>query len=243
MQMLIAWILAFMTVQAPVTRQSFVKEAQETPAEATARYESIAKDIIEVVYDPSEPPLFKGKNGRVRTISLILSVMLHESGFRKDVDLGVGKVARGDGGRSVCMMQINLGPGRLKKWNKTENRFARPGDPPDQLSGGWNAAEMLADRKNCIRGGLQILRTSFASGSRRPIQEWLNVYASGNPNLGREAGARRINLALTWYGNHKPSFTDADILEPAAPAPAMPVAVPGPGPSPSERGPVGFLSP
>jgi hypothetical protein len=204
--------MSFMLVQAPPFRSQFIKEAKETVEEAKARYESIANDIVEVVYDESEPALFKGPSGKIRTTALIMSIMLHESNFRRDVDFGEGPLAKGDNGRSVCLMQLNLGNGRSGDWNKVQHRYAESMDSPSEVEKGWTAKEIIADRKKCIRAGLRGIHHSFRMTSTRPFLEWLNVYASGRVEMGGAASEKRMGLTLTWFTKHKPDFTDADVL-------------------------------
>ena len=133
MNAVIAWIMAFIVAVAPPGRMLYFPDAQETKEEATVRYNEIAQDVVEVVYDPNTKPLFRGSTGRARTVSVILSIMLHESGFRRDVDLNLGKYARGDKGNSWCLMQLNVGTGRTLKWNKKHNRKVRWNDPPEEI--------------------------------------------------------------------------------------------------------------
>lgn len=211
-KLFIAWMVAFITQFSPPGRPTFVPEAKESKIEAEARYESIAQDIQTVVSE--EEPLFKGPQGRIKTASVILSIMYHESGFRKDVDLGVGKLSKGDGGKSVCMMQLNIGDGRTFSWNTKKNRVALPADPKDEVSQGWTAKEILADRKKCIRAGYRIMKLSFAATSAMPPVEWLRVYASGKSDAGSKESRSRMGLALKYFGEHKPDFDDVNFLTP-----------------------------
>ena len=209
-KLFIVWMVAFMTQFSPPGGPTWVAEAKESKTEAEARYEDIAKDIQTVVSE--EEPLFKGAYGRIRTASVILSIMFHESGFRKDVDLGLGKLAKGDGGNSVCMMQLNIGKGRTFAWNTKKLRPALPADPPDEVMAGWNQKEISADRKKCIRAGYRIIKISFGAGRSLPMLDWLRVYASGSTTAGSKESQARMGLALKYYAAHKPDFTDQDIL-------------------------------
>lgn len=211
-KLFITWLVAFMTQFAPPGRPTWVPEAKETKIEAEARYESIAQDIQTVISE--EEPLFKGPQGRIKTASVILSIMFHESGFRKDVDLGAGKQAKGDGGNSVCMMQLNIGKGRTFSWNTKKLRPALPADPPDEVMEGWTAKDVLADRKKCIRAGYRIIKLSFGATSGLPALEWLRVYASGRSDAGSKESRSRMGLALKYFGEHKPDFVDVDFMAP-----------------------------
>jgi len=242
---LIVWIVSFMVMLAPPGRPSYIPEATESKVEATARYESIAQDITSVVWNPIEKPLFRGRSGRSRTTALILSIMLNESGFRKDVDIGVGKHARGDGGNSWCLMQMNLGTGKTRPWNQKKYRFAKPPckslcaegqpagadcqklpadqrycDPPEDITDGVTGRELVEDRKKCIREGFHALHGVLCTSL--PTREWLRGYASGSCDKGSDESHRRMDLAISWYGNNKPSFKDDDIMNPPEVAPVVP---------------------
>lgn len=208
MDAMIAWILSFMTVLAPPGRPQFLPEAKETQVEATERYDSIARDIQEVVL--SEPPVFRGAYAQSRTTALILSLMLHESSFRKDVDFGVGSKARGDHGNSWCLMQINIGTGKTLSWNTVRGRFARPGDDSAEVELGWTGRELVEDRKKCIRAGLRVVRGTLCNNL--PQLEWLRAYASGSCSYGSEESQRRMGVAIRWFNSHKPPMTDAELL-------------------------------
>ena len=220
MQGFIAWMVAFMVTTAPPGRPQYIPEAQETREEAIARYTSIAQDIQSVVMDQNERVITSGKHARLRMTAILLSIMLHESGFRKDVDYGQGKYARGDGGRFWCMMQLNIGNGQTRAWNRAKQRFERPGDPPDELDTGWYGRELVTDRRNCIRAGL---RTVVGTACKRlPPMEWLRAYASGSCGNGSAASRARMGLAVRWFDGHRPDFTDADVFQALNPAPVVP---------------------
>lgn len=216
MEPIIAWILAFMVSVAPPGRTTFYTEAQETQEEAQARYQSIAEDVVDVVYDPSTKVLFRGSNGRARTVSVILSVMLHESGFMRNVDYGVGKYARGDQGKSWCLMQLNVGSGRTIKWNTKHDRPPRWGDDPADIFEGHTGEELVKDRKICIREGLKILRLSFSSCRGLPLDQRLRVYGSGSCEKGSKGSAVRMGTAIRWFQNssvQRREFKDSDIMK------------------------------
>jgi hypothetical protein len=88
----------------------------------------------------------------------MISDAYHESGFRRDVDLGLGPLARGSGLDS-CLMQIRIGHG------KTEE--------------GWSHSELVADREKCFRVGLRLLRRSIGACRELPPLDWLSAYARG----------------------------------------------------------------
>jgi hypothetical protein len=220
MELLITWMLAFMVSVAPPGRKNYYVEAQETKAEAMVRYKSITEDIIEVVYDPNMKPLFKGDSGRTRTAGMILSIMLYESGFGRNVDFGVGKYARGDNGRSWCLMQLNIGKGRpwvgVGGWNVKRDRPKRYGDNPKDLVLGSTGPEMVKDRRKCVLEGLRLAKLSFQACRRLPLSQRLRAYMSGRCTAGAKGSAARVNTAVRYYtqtSKERKKFKDSDIVK------------------------------
>ena len=207
------WIKSFMIDTAPPGRKIYHKDGQETIDDTLKRYDSIADDLVSVVYDPNTKPVFKGPDGRARTISLILSVMLHESGFMKHVDYGLGAHARGDEGESWCLMQLHVGDGRTMKWNTKEDRPVEWNDPEEDIAEGYTGPEMVKNRRLCIAEGLKILRISFASCSGLPLEDRLRLYASGSCEKGSKESRNRVGKAIRWFAkSHQKQFTDEQIL-------------------------------
>ena len=185
-----AWALAIMVAWAPPGR-SKISNAIETEEEGHARYAEIAQTAIEVAYDPTTPPLFKGAYGRASTTALLLAVAFHESGFRRDVDLGLGKLARGSGTDS-CLMQIRVGAGRTPQ--------------------GWSHANLVQDRRKCFLAGLALIRKSFAACHRLSIRDWLSAYTRGRCVENDGSSRSRIDLATR---TPRSPVADADVLRSA----------------------------
>ena len=110
------------------------------------------------------------------------------------------------------MMQINIGTGKTRPWNKEKYRFAYPNDPPEEVVDGYTGRELVQDRKNCIRAGLHMLHGSRCGG---PVQDWLRAYASGSCSKGAEASARRMKLAIWWFSHNRPKFNDVEVINPS----------------------------
>jgi hypothetical protein len=213
LEQVIAWLMSLMVSVAPPGRKLYIPEAQETVEEATSRYVDIAKDATYVVWDPREKPIFKGSRGRERTATVLLAVVMFESAFRKDVDFGVGKMSRGDGGKSWCLNQVNLGQATSE--GGTPNRIVvtigggfKITDHQDE---GWSGQDLVDDRQKCFHAALSILRSSFSACAKNPIEERLTQYASGHCDQGEEASRIRMGLALRWMGRRLPTFRDADV--------------------------------
>jgi hypothetical protein len=232
----IAWIMKFMTSNAPPGRRTFYTDAQETKEAALLRYRDIAVNIVDVVYDPKSKPLFLGKYGRSRTVSVILAVMLYESGFMRNVDFGLGKFGRGDHGQSWCMVQLNvgsMGTGRTLKWNVKEDRTTRWGDNPADIFHGFTGPELVQDRHRCIREGLKVMRVSFLAcqGMQLPLDQKLRVFAAGKCDENDDAEEKsrlRMTTAMKYWkesaSNRK--FSDAAVVEYMAAHPVVAVPLP-----------------
>jgi len=224
------WIVSFMVKTAPPGRPTYFENAKETKEEAEARYGEIADAIIEAVYDPDQSSMFSGPTGRSRTASLLLGVMLWETGFRKDVDYGLGKYGRGDNGRSWCLMQIMLGKGRTQSWNIKLNRPAKASDPAEDVRLGYTGPELINNRYLCISEGARIVRKSFGSCRHQPLEYRLSAYASGSCDKGQDKSRQRVTTGMAWFRNSKDlrTFKDADLVQEVAdyrkntPKPALP---------------------
>lgn len=207
------WVLNRMLSWNPPGR-SLIRDAKESADDGKRRYEEIANTLVSVAYDPKEQPIFSGKYGRARTLALMLSVAYFESGFRKDVDLGVGSLARGDSGKSWCMMQIMLGnPGAS---GNTKTRISLNGesykltsDPND----GWGGNELVSDREKCFRVGINLLRKSFRSCPQLPIEDRLSVYGAGQCILNMQPSRVRVKKAQDWLKIDVPPLTDKEVLD------------------------------
>jgi len=209
--------------------RSFHPPAKETLEEGTLRYAEIADAVRDVIYDPIERPVFGGRYGRARTMALVLSISLYESGYRKDVDLNIGKLARGDGGKSWCLMQLQLGTPSLVHPDgrraidrnapgvreSTPTRILLEGNGirfTNDQTVGHGGPDLIADRRLCFRAGYRAIRRSFSSCRRLPMLERLSAYASGNCNDGREASRRRVGTAIRWINTERPPLSDKDVM-------------------------------
>lgn len=210
MDSIIAWMVALIVSVAPVGARPATPEGKETQAETYERYNEIAQDLVTVVYDEKELPLFKGPQGRAKTALLLLAIAKYESSFRKDVDYGLGDKGRGDGGQSWCLGQIKLG--HPTKEGSTPQRIGvnERGFWTWDKEAGFSGQDLVNDRQKCFRAMLWMVRTSFAVCGKlykdQP-QYFLNLYASGKcvPKTlkGYEASERRMNLYKKWVDGRK----------------------------------------
>jgi hypothetical protein len=187
-----AWVLDFLVKYSPPGHKTYFKEAEETKEEALVRYNGIARDLVNVVYDPNVRPLFAGPAGRSQTVSLLLGVMFWETSLRKDVDYGIGAHSRGDHGRSWCLMQINIGDGKT----------------PSGISG----EELVRDRRECFLEGIRVIRGSFSVCHELPFDERLSAYASGSCERGHDKSKQRVRTGMQWFNRSPRVFKDEEAM-------------------------------
>jgi hypothetical protein len=163
-----AWLLSIMMATVPPQDVKRPKEGRETAAQGAARYAGIANAMARVVLDADEKPLFAGRDARLNTALLLLTISLHESHWRRDVDLGLGRQAKR---RYKCLMQIAV--------------------PKKKTPEGWTARDLVTNRDLCFRRGLHILQRGQHHCKDTGARAFLNHYASGYCDRGRKAVAKR----------------------------------------------------
>lgn len=196
--------------------RSFIKEAKESKEEGEARYAEIASAAISVVYDPSELPIVEGKDGRARSLAILLALAWFESGFRRDVDLGLGKLGRGDQGRSWCMVQVLLG--NPDRDGKTSKRVVLGDNGAISIvtdkskSTGWGGEDLVADRTKCFRAGLRFLRKSFRACPGQAFDDRISTYGAGACLKNWQPSQVRVRHAKRWLADSKPPMGDQDVI-------------------------------
>lgn len=215
-QVVVAFVLSLMVVLAPPNRRQYEPAAQETPAQAQARYEAVANSIVRVAFDPEVKPLFGGSQGRMKTALMVTLIFFWESGFRKDVDLGLERtrLARtgwNDFGRSWCMGQINLG---RKPMPDPENPGSQIEESSTTTPQGWTGRDLVADRDKCVRETIRVARQSFAACRRLPMEERYAMYAAGTcgSEKGKEISRYRMRGFWARLGG-LPKLQDEAVLQ------------------------------
>lgn len=213
----ITWILTAMTTMAPPHRQHWVPEAQESIEQANSRYRDIATTIVEGVFDPEVQPVFGGKYGRQRSAMFVVVWWNGESGFRRDVDLGLGRarLARSgwnDYGRSWCMGQVNLG---RKRRPDPERKGEWIEDSPTLTPEGWSGRDLCDDRRKCLVTTLRIMRQSIGACRNLPPEERMAAYAAGycESYRGQTSSRARMRVFNRFYAQGKPTYTDEEVME------------------------------
>ena len=189
-------------------------DAKESESDGKARYATIVRDAMSVAYDPVEPPLFNNDPiGRAKTLAVMLAIADSESGgFRRDVDFNIGKLARGDGGKSWCIMQIQLS--RPDQKGQTNVRIGLKGDQYEYVYAkdkGFGGEDLIANRKTCFRVALHMARESFRACGNLPVEERLSIYAGGDCTSGRAASRVRVGKAIRWLAAKAPPNVDQDL--------------------------------
>lgn len=198
----VSWLVASMLKWAPPEhRNSFLVEAKEPVAEARMRYEQIAEGFLDVALNENAPRLVGGAQGRLQTAMLMAGVAFFESGFRRDVHLGIGKLGRGDNGRSWCLMQINLGKGKVPT--------------KDPLIGSWFGSDLvgLDNTSKCAKAGLHLMSRSMQACRALPWQDRLSAYTSGICQENEHKGVARLRFGVLQFNRNRPTFTDKQAQE------------------------------
>ena len=151
---------------------------REPASERAQRLRATAADAV-VAVESADP--LPGMS-REATLRLVLATAIVESaGLLPEVDRGVH---RGDRGRSVCLMQINVGGGRVQS--------------ADPAIAGWMAGDLLADRVKCFRAGLDAARWSMRVCAGLRGGDRLSAYVSGRCIAGLASARHRWYLASTF---------------------------------------------
>lgn len=227
--LVVSFLVGLMTKWAPPQRQgSHIPEARESVEQATERYAAIAESALRVSFRENEKPLLSGNRGRLKTTIHILAIDLFEGGLRRDVHLGLGKRARGDYGRSHCLMQINIGKGTVPD--------------PDPIISLWTGADLVGTgdlmpmrTDNCHTVGLHMMRRSMAACRTGDWYDGLSVYASGKCQTGEEKGRARLRFAARELQKLPKEWTDAEVAKALEPPP--PAAPPAPQGDPTKAPP------
>lgn len=142
-------------------------------------YEQTAKAIAEVVQE--EVPLFGGADARERSAALLVAVAWAESRFDPK--------AVGDHGRSVGLYQI-----------------FQPNLPTRE---GFKRDDILDHAVNATKVAHRMFRESMNVCAKRPLEERLGWYASGDGSCARglPESRFRMGLAARVFKQHPPKDT------------------------------------
>ncbi len=174
-----------------LTRQAYLDSNGVYPiGEELLRIKAIADDIVSVVYDPAEPYLLDDPS-KIKTMLLVVATMKSESHFSEDVEYGRGDVSLGSDGKNWCLMQIRLG---RRKSGLSTSAISFVGDSYKVgVKEQFNGADLLNDRKLCIRAGLHVIRNSLDTCRNYPEEFRLSAYLSGSCKKANRASKHRMS--------------------------------------------------
>jgi len=132
----------------------------ETEAESLARYDRLAVDLARAARDR---PIYASDPGLRRTAAMLIAVGYTESGFSPGVQSG--KV-RGDGGRSWCFMQANIGDGNVYVGSAEMKT--------------WKGPDLIADPYKCFLVGAAAIRGSMGICRSLKGSDVLSAYTTGH---------------------------------------------------------------
>lgn len=200
---LAAYALGLMLAKAPLS----IADApaypgwSETQEQRLERYKGIAEAAAEV--------------GKTKAVAAeLLALSLHESGWSRDVDLGLcyrgkdGKSTRCDSGRAACLMQVRTDVHREYK-----------------------AEELFADRKKCFAAGLAVLNRHKRQCAKLSPDHAYDGYASGSCLDGMSLSsvhARKTSLELFAMVKKFQSWVPATTLTPLDPTTPTAPSAPAP---------------
>ena len=149
----------------------------ESAAERDVRLRATARDAVVAVEAAAPLP---GLTREASLRLLLATAVVESAGLLPEVD---GGTARGDHGRSVCLMQINVGRGHVQS--------------PHPLVASWRAADLLADRSKCFRAGLEAARWSMERCGAMGLRgaDTLAAYVTGRCASGLPTTRHRWFLA------------------------------------------------
>lgn len=161
---LISYLLVAMTSWVPMKNQT-----DESAEDAATRYTAIATDIVEAVTDPSEPPLWKGSDGQVKTALLVAGIASLEGGYQKFVDDGTCNKKeykadrRGscDGKHAYTIWQIHTMGGLIFDGEGVTSIAYAPEKLKTDPDSVWTGPKLVADRKAAARMALHLMRVSY----------------------------------------------------------------------------------
>lgn len=198
-ELLIVWLTFAMNMMHPPHQTSFIAEAKESYVQEDARRREIVETIIDRSFDSSTVPLFMGEKARSASAMFLLVKMYAESGFRRDVHLGLARekyanTGLNDSGRSWCLGQIMLGV-KTVPWNgqwSTESATS--------TEEGWTGRDLVGDTNKCVIATLHVLKRSFGACKQLPPDQRLAAYAAGkcDSKQGQKISEIRFRAYRHW---------------------------------------------
>jgi hypothetical protein len=156
---LVSWLVAAMLSWTPNQGKS---------EERTALLQSIAEDIVSVVYD--DAPIFRGRYAHAHTALLVASVGALESRFEPRIQQGHCRKGECDGGHAYCYMQIH----------------------PEA---GMTGAELIASQRTCFQVGLLMIRRALRLSGGKNLRAYTGETGEDAPSSSARMKLARDFLA------------------------------------------------
>lgn len=158
----------------------------------------VARALVDVVYDPVEPPLsmFHGKDARARTALLLGSIAAHESGLLPRLAEGRCLPGECDSGRSFGLAQTQLGPHGLALIPGGGYRRCT-----DDTVGCLTPSDLVGNVPTQLRVALHILRS-----------DGLKSYTGEASSVDAPSARRREVAAELWSMRHPVPAKDTDVV-------------------------------
>lgn len=187
---IVAWLVAALTHWTPMPQGKLLDSVIEERL-------VVARALVDVAYDPAEPPLpmFRGSDARARTALLLGSIAAHESGLLPR--LAQGQCLRGecDSGRSFGLAQTQLGDHGLALIPGAGYRRCDA-----DTVGCLTPSELVGDVPAQLRVALHILRS-----------DGLKSYTGESTSVDAPSARRREVAAELWSMRHPVPATDAQV--------------------------------
>ena len=142
----------------------------------TQRYQEISEAIVRVAQNTKQLES-NTEFDIIKKIALLSAIAVTESGLNKDIQLGK---RRGDWGRSVCLMQMNIGKGKTPE--------------------GWTAEDLVTDLDKCLTTGLRAAKQSLGGCSNlKNYIDRLGGYTTGKCLDNEPESRKKMNLMFYYY--------------------------------------------
>lgn len=192
---IVAWLCAALTHWTPMPQGKLLDAVVEERL-------VVARALVDVAYDPAEPPLsmFHGSDARARTALLLGSIAAHESGLLPRLADGKCLPTECDSGRSTGLMQVQLGEHGLSLIPGGGYRRC-DADTVSCLI----AADLVGNVPAQIRVALHILRS-----------DGLKSYTGEASSVDAPSARRREVAADLWAMRHPVPANDAEVARSVA---------------------------
>lgn len=203
MESIITYVLAAMLSWVPIQNLTPYGESE---AEARVRLRAIATDIVTVAFDPAEPPVFAGADGRIKTSLLHAAIASMEGGFQKFIEDGAcnkpgyagDRRGNCDGGHAWSLWQIHIfgngylfmADGSLSSVDASPD-YAR--EHPDEIVRG---PQIISDRMKAVRLAQRLERSSIKRFNS------LCAYTGECDNANQAKAVVRLDRAKNYFAHH-----------------------------------------